>query len=84
MIAPDPQVIDFSRRRREINDRLDATRRQLDALLEILEDGRATIRDLALFEGLLQERRDLLAGLARLDDAFLDHIIELRSRVREE
>jgi len=84
VIAPDPEVIDFSRRRPEINDRLDATRRQADALLEILGDGKATIRDLALFEGLLQEGRDLLAGLACLDDAFLDHIIELRSRIREE
>jgi len=84
MNPPDPELTNFTRRRRDINERLDVTRQQLDALTAVLETGRATTRDLAMFEGLLQERRDLLAGLARLDDAFLDYIIHLRGSMRDE
>ena len=72
-----PEFIMFIEQRRELNERLDATRVQIDHWITAYEFP-SPIMQIAVLEGMLIERRDLLQDLAKLDDAFIDYL--LRSR----
>jgi hypothetical protein len=56
-----PAVLSFMESRKRLIARLIETRDQVDAWLNDHLEGDPSIRDLALFEGLLSERRDLLS-----------------------
>ena len=74
----DPEFAQFARRRQRLNERLEASRQQLDAWM--LEHSEQTPSMLALgtLEGLLKTRRDMLAELVSLDEQFMDHLIEMK------
>jgi hypothetical protein len=83
-VSPDPEFVQFVRRRQRLNERLDASRAQLDAwLAEHLSEVPSMVQ-LATLEALLTTRRDALAELIALDDDFMLHLIELKSRADAE
>ena len=70
----------FTERRARLMDQLDSSRVQFDAWIEAHKLQPASISDLAQFEGLLGERRNLLDELLKLDDSLMDHLVVLLGR----
>jgi hypothetical protein len=72
----------FVNRRSLLNEKLDSKRLEVDGAIEILQeaDADASVAQIGYLAGLLLERRDLLSELAALDDAFVAHLLTLRSR----
>ena len=70
----------FIERRARLMDHLDSSRVHFDASIETHKLTAATISDLAQFEGLLAERRNMLDELLKLDDSLMDHLVILLGR----
>jgi hypothetical protein len=79
----DTEFAQFVRRRARLNERLDSTRAQIDAWIEEHQGESPNMVALATLEVLLKTRRDALAELVRLDDAFVDHLIALKGGAGE-
>ena len=73
----------FVQTRRLLNERLEPARADIDKWLAHHPDGDADINSLAQLEFLLQTRRELLAELAALDDAFMNHLL-IRRRNKQD
>jgi hypothetical protein len=69
----------FVERRAQINEELDSSRVEVDAWIEMHRDGVDNIAELATLEGLLAQRRELLERLARLDDSFMNYLLQIRN-----
>lgn len=69
----------FIRKRDELNEKLDVSRRAIDEWLE-QQPMPPPITALAHLEVLLKTRRDLLAQFVVLDDEFMLHLIKMRDR----
>ena len=67
----------FVQRRARLNQQLDEARDRIDQWVGQHESGEASPTDLALLEGLLEARRNLLRQLLALDDQFMEHLLEL-------
>jgi len=70
----------FIERRARLMEHLDSSRVQFDAWIDAHKGQPASISDLAQFEGLLGERRNLLDELLKLDDSLMDHLVVLLGR----
>jgi hypothetical protein len=79
LVANDSEFTHFVEQRAALNERLDATRGELDEAIEACRL-QATMTTLARLEGLLLQRRDLFARLAALDESFVEYLIEMRKR----
>jgi hypothetical protein len=71
----------FIHKRDVLNARLDATRREIDSILD--PKIRPSVTLLATLEVLLKERRDQLAELAVLDDDFMSELLKYLPSLRE-
>jgi hypothetical protein len=74
-----PEFVRFIERRRRLNERLQASVVRVDTWIEAHQTREATINDLMMLEGILQERRDDLAELSKLDDEFMTYLLSLRT-----
>ena len=70
----------FIERRERVMNQLDSSRVKFDAWIEAHKGQPASITDLAQFEGLLAERRNMLDELLKLDDSLMDHLVVLLGR----
>ena len=68
----------FKRKRQALNDRLDASRGEIDALLEN-HPLPLSMPSLATLEVILKERRELLAELVALDDQLMEQLVQQRT-----
>ncbi len=79
MLRESQRYAEFVARRERLNRRLIESGKQVDQWVEEHKTGEATVRDLAMLEGLLFERREFLSELSRLDDSFMKYLLELRN-----
>jgi hypothetical protein len=71
---------DFFKRRHQLEEELIRSGRKLTDWYEERRGSFATMREFAMLEGLLQERRGLLEQLMKLDDDMLSQLISERSK----
>jgi len=76
----EPRFQQFVDRRELLNKKLDAKRSELDGVIDRLKETDVSLTEISYLTGLLLERRDLLSELAALDDAFVNHLLALRSQ----
>jgi hypothetical protein len=67
----------FIQKRQRLLDSLDASRSHVDRWIEEFSDKEVTLTEVALLEGLLSGRRDVLSELAALDDSFITSLLTL-------
>ena len=72
------EFVAFAQRRKRLNERLDSTRRKIDQLVDTFGDRAATMSEMALFQGLLEERAKDLEALAKVDEDFLGHLLSVK------
>ena len=77
----DPVFRRFVQLRQELNTQLADRAAEVDEWLARKYETSPTFADLALLEGLLLERRNLLSELAALDDDFMNHLLRLRQQI---
>ena len=83
-IAPFEQAfVQFTRKRKALNDKLDASRAEIDALLEN-HPLPLSMHSLATLEVTLKERRDVLNELAVLDDQLMNLLVKQRAAQRSD
>ena len=70
----------FTRRREVLNQRLDATRAELDAWIAENAGQSAATAGLAYLEGLLATRSRIFQELKDLDDSLVDFLLRLRHK----
>jgi hypothetical protein len=67
----------FIQKRQRLLESLDASRSHVDRWIEEFSDKEVTLTEVALLEGLLSGRRDVLSELAALDDSFITSLLTL-------
>jgi hypothetical protein len=67
----------FTQKRQRLLESLDASRSHVDRWIEEFSDKEVTLTEVALLEGLLSGRRDVLSELAALDDSFITSLLTL-------
>ena len=67
----------FTQKRQRLLESLDASRSHVDRWIEEFSDKEVTLTEVALLEGLLSGRRDVLSELAALDDSFIASLLTL-------
>jgi hypothetical protein len=79
MTLDEVELLHFYRRRQRLNERLDASRTQIDAWINTCQGRVPSMTDIATLEGLLMIRRDTLAELVDLDDRLIGLMLDGRS-----
>ena len=73
----------FIESRSRLNEQLDRLRAEVDNWLAAnagdAVEGDPSLKDIAALAGLLENRKDLLSELARLDDNFITFLLQLRN-----